>query len=299
MDRLENPAPLSALLAASKQSENARPPRSPHRLIVNADDFGRSHSINPAVIRAHREGILTSASLMVNEPGCAEAVALARENPRLGVGLHLTLLLGHSALPREKIPGLVNAAGEFSRSPFGAGFRYFCNRRLREQLRAEIHAQFDRFQATGLPLDHVNGHLHLHLHPVVFGLLMEDAEKLGIRRMRFTRDCLARSRRMTRGRWLYRIFHAAIHAWLSGRAGAPLRQRGIKHAQITFGLLQDSHVDEEYVLKLLPELPPGDSELYSHPSLDAFKHELDALVSPRVKDRIEQLGIELIRYQDL
>jgi hypothetical protein len=128
---------------------------------------------------------------------------------------------------------------------------------------------------------------------------MEDAEKLGIQRMRFTRDCFARSRRMARGRWLYRVSHALIHKWLSSRAREPLRQRGIRHTQITFGLLQDSHVDEEYVLKLLPELPPGDSELYSHPSLDEFKHEFDALVSPRVKEQINQLGIELVRYQDL
>jgi predicted glycoside hydrolase/deacetylase ChbG (UPF0249 family) len=141
--------------------------------------------------------------------------------------------------------------------------------------------------------------LHLHLHPVVFGILMADAEKLGIQRMRFTRDCLARSRRMASGRWFYRISHALIYEWLSHRAREPLRQRGIQHAQITFGLLQDSHVDEEYILKLLPELPPGDSELYSHPSLDEFKHEFDALVSPRVKEQINQLGIELIRYQDL
>ena len=273
-------------------------PRS-RRLIVNADDFGRSHSINEAVIRAHREGILTSASLMTNEPGFDEAVKLANENPKLGVGLHLTLLCGHSALPPEKIPGLVNPRGEFSENPVATGFRYFFNRSLREPLRAEIHAQFARFHATGLPLDHVDGHLHLHLHPVVFGILMADAEKLGIQRMRFTRDCLARSRRMARGRWFYRISHAAIYQWLSNRAREPLRQRGIKHAQITFGLLQDSHVDEEYVLKLLPELPPGDSELYSHPSLDEFKHEFDALVSPRVKEQINRLGIELIRYQDL
>jgi hopanoid biosynthesis associated protein HpnK len=269
------------------------------RLIVNADDFGRSHFINQAVIRAHREGILTTASLMVNEPGFDEAVKLAKENPKLGVGLHLTLLCGHSALPPENIPGLVNPRGEFSHNAVGAGFQYFFNRRLREPLRAEIHAQFARFHATGLPLDHVNGHLHLHLHPVVFRMLMDDAEKLGIRQMRFTRDCFARSRRMARGRWFYRVSHAAIYEWLSSRAREPLRQRGIKHAQITFGLLQDSHVDEEYVLKLLPELPPGDSELYSHPSLDEFKHEFDALVSPRVKEQINQLGIELIRYQDL
>ena len=273
--------------------------RSPRRLIVNADDFGLSSSVNEAVIRAHREGILTTASLMVNEPGFEEAVKLAKENPRLGVGLHLTLLMGHAAMPPEKIPGLVNARGEFSDSPVGAGMGYFFKRGLRGQLRAEIHAQFGRFHATGLPLDHVNGHLHLHLHPVIFKILMDDAEPLRIRHLRLTRDCLARGRRMSRGHLFYKVSHAAIFEFLSSRARKRLAARQIRHAQTTFGLLQDSRVDEEYVLKLLSELPDGDSELYSHPSLGKFKHEFNALVSPRVREQIEKLGIELIRYQDL
>jgi hopanoid biosynthesis associated protein HpnK len=276
-----------------------RTPNSGRRLIVNADDFGRSHSVNEAVVRAHCEGILTTASLMVNEPASDEAIARARENPKLGIGLHLTLLCGKSTLPPERIPGLVNARGEFGNRPVDVGMSYFFKHDLREQLRAEIHAQFARFRATGLPLDHVNGHLHLHLHPTIFGILMEDAASLGIRHLRLTRDCLSRSRRMARGRWFYRVSHAVIYEWLSRRARGPLQQRGIRHAQITFGLLQNARVDEEYVLKLLPELPPGDSELYSHPSLDEFKHEFEALVSPRVKERVEKLGIELIRYQDL
>lgn len=271
----------------------------PRRLIVNADDFGLSSSVNAAVIQAHRNGILTTASLMVNEPGCAEAVRLAQENPRLGTGLHLTLLMGHSALAPAAIPGLVNARGEFSNSPVGVGMNYFFKGKLRSQLRAEIHAQFEKFHDTGLKLDHVNGHLHLHLHPVIFSILMEDAGKLGIRHLRLTRDCLARSRRMASGRWFYRVSHAGIYEWLSHRARRPLEQRGIRHAQITFGLLQDSHVDEDYILKLLPELPAGDSELYSHPSLDKFKHEYEALVSPRVKALVAAQGIQLIRYQDL
>src|SRR4051794_11109094 len=95
------------------------------RLIVNADDFGRSHSINQAVIRAHRDGILTTASLMVNEVAFDEAVMLAKENPRLGVGLHLTLICGSSALPQEKIPSLVNAAKEFPNNPAAVGMKYF------------------------------------------------------------------------------------------------------------------------------------------------------------------------------
>jgi len=274
-------------------------PKTIRRLIVNADDFGRSDSINQAVIRSHREGILTTTSLMVNEPACERAVALARENPRMGVGLHLTLLMGHSALKPSKIPGLVNSQAEFSNNPVQVGMAYFFRRGLRAQLRAEIHAQFQRFRATGLPLDHVNGHLQMHLHPVVFQILMDDAAELGITHLRLTRDCLARSRRMARGRWLYRVSHAAIYEWLSQRARQPLRERGIKHAEITFGLLQNALVDEDYLLKLLPDLPEGDAELYSHPSLDEFKNEFQALISPRVKERVAGLGIRLIRYQDL
>jgi len=66
-----------------------------------------------------------------------------------------------------------------------------------------------------------------------------------------------------------------------------------------FGLLENARVTEQYIVKLLPELPEGDSELYSHPSLDEFKHEYEALISPRVLDAIRAEQIELIRYQDL
>ena len=129
-------------------------PETARRLVVNADDFGRSASINEAVIQAHQDGILTSASLMVNEPALEEAVALARKNPRLGVGLHLALSHGHSILPPEKIPGLVNSSGEFSDRAAATGLRYFMHRELRAQLRDEIQAQFTKFCATGLALDH-------------------------------------------------------------------------------------------------------------------------------------------------
>ncbi len=267
-------------------------------MIVNADDFGRSRSINAAVIRAHREGILTTASLMVNEAS-DEAVALAKENPRLGVGLHLTLLCGHSALPRVKIPGLVNHRQEFGDNPAVVGFRYFFARYLHEQLRDEMAAQFDRFRATGLPLDHVNGHLHLHLHPTVFAILMENAAAWGITHLRLTRDPFWFNARLARGHWFYRASHALIHHVLGGRAHPVLQRKAIKHTGVVFGLLQNARVDETYVLKLLNILPPGDSELYSHPSLDQFKNEFDALVSPRVKALVEAQGIRLIRYQDL
>ena len=274
-------------------------PAPTRRLIVNADDFGRSASINTAVIRAHRDGILTTASLMVNEPAFTEAVQLAKENPKLGVGLHLTLLMGHATLPPAQIPGLVNARGEFSNAPAATGVRYFFRRELRAQLRAEIHAQFARFRATGLPLDHVNGHLHLHLHPVIFRILMEDVAALGLTHLRLTREPFWMDVPLARGQRLDRAVHALLFFFLSWNARARLRRMNIRHPPRVFGLLQNARVNEEYISKLLPVLPPGDSELYSHPSLDEFRPEFDALVSPRVKALVASEKIQLIRYRDL
>ena len=273
--------------------------QAPRRLIVNADDFGRSRNVNQAVVCAHREGILTTASLMVNEEGFHEAVALAREHPGLGIGLHLTLLCGHSTLSSHRIPGLVNGYGKFRSCPVAAGLRYFADRSLRSQLEAEISAQFDKFRNTGLPLDHVNGHLHLHLHPIIFEILARHAAAWGITHMRLTRDPFWLNLKLAGGRWLYRMSHALIYRCLSARARNIMQRLAIRHTRSVFGLLQHARVDENYVTRLLPRLPAGDSELYSHPSLDEFDHELRALISPRVKALARDLGIELIRYRDL
>jgi len=269
------------------------------RLIVNADDFGRSHSINQAVVRAHREGILTSASLMVCGEAAGEAIELARQNPRLGVGLHVSLVCGTSALPSGAIPGLVDAGGHFSDHSVASGIRYFFRPELRAQLEREIEAQFERFRLTGLPLDHVNGHLHFHMHPVVFGILMRRARDCGITHFRLTSDRFRLNLRLASGKIFYRASHALIFVLLAPRARSVLRQRGIKHTAAVFGLLQNARVDGEYITRLIPRLPPGDSELYSHPSLDEFKNEFEALISPRIRSLIQQHNVRLIRYQDL
>jgi hopanoid biosynthesis associated protein HpnK len=269
------------------------------RLIVNADDFGRSHAINQAVLRAHHEGILTTASLMVNGAAAEEAVALAHRNPRLGVGLHLTLASGRSALKPTQIPGLVDNHLHFTNYPVWAGLKYFFRPALRHQLRHEIDGQFQKFRRTGLPLDHLDGHLNLHLHPTVFGLLLRHARDWDIKRLRLTRDPFWLNLRLASGRWFYRASHALIFSWLAQHHHHALRQSGVRHTRAVFGLLQSGRVNEDYLLRLLPRLPAGDSELYSHPSLDNSHHELDALISPRVKSLAEELGVQRIRYQDL
>ena len=269
------------------------------QLIVNADDFGRSTSINQAVIRAHTEGVLTTASLMVNEPRCHEAVSLAASHPTLGVGLHLSLVLGRSGLSGDRVPALVNARNEFRSGPVASGMRFFFLPSLRGQLREELHEQFRRFGETGLLLDHLNGHLHLHLHPVVLDLIMQDAKALGIRRVRLTADPLRLNLAISRGHYLYRFSHALIYRVLSARARRAFARQGIRHTGYVFGLLQNARVSERYIMALLPRLPDGDSELYSHPSLDEFREEFEALISPSVLAEVRRLGIRLIRYQDL
>lgn len=268
------------------------------RLIVTADDFGGSASINGAVLRAHQQGILTCASLMVNGQAFDHAVEIAKANPRLGVGLHLTLCCGRSTLGPEQIPDLINEDRTLPHSAVAAGFAYFFSRGLRPQLETEIEAQFDKFEKTGLRMDHVNGHLHFHLHPVVLPIVIQQAKKRDVKGIRLTYPVEVEWKLGT-GRWLYRTSHWRIFRTLSNQARVKLRKESMRHTDQVFGLLEDSRVTKDLVRRLLQRLPAGESELYSHPSLDEFEHEYEALVSPATKKELAEQGIELIRYQDL
>ena len=139
----------------------------PPRLIFNADDLGLAGPVNAAIEQAHREGVLTAASLMIGEPAAAEGVEVARRNPRLAVGLHLTLTDGTPTLPPERIPALVQANGRFRDDMAGLGLTLAVSGAARAQLRAEVAAQCAAFRATGLECDHLNAHKHYHLHPVI------------------------------------------------------------------------------------------------------------------------------------
>jgi hopanoid biosynthesis associated protein HpnK len=269
------------------------------RLIVTADDFGSSTSANSAVERAHREGILTSASLMVNGNRANEAVDIARRNPVLAVGLHLVLVCGRSTLKPSEIVGVVDPKFQFSPNPIRAGIRYFFRKSMQPFLRQETHAQFREYRMSGLPLDHVNGHLNFHLHPTIFNFLKKDHAELGIRAIRLTRDPFLQNLRLAGGRYFYRSSHAFIFDRLSRRAEKSLERRNIRYADATYGLLQNDRITEKFVIGLLRDLKPGTWELYCHPDLGNHAHELEALVSPRVKDVIRERGIVLCRYSDL
>jgi hopanoid biosynthesis associated protein HpnK len=284
------------------------------RLIVSGDDFGAAPEVNAAIVRAHVEGILTSTSLMVTGDAAAEAVTLARAHPSLAVGLHLVLVQGRPVAPLADVPGLVTPRGEFRRQPVATGIRYAWQCVFgagRAELRREIEAQLRAFVSTGLPLAHVDGHLNMHLHPMVLSILIELAPAYGIRAVRLLREDLAAALRYDRryaGRKVAEdLVFRALAAWATPR----LRAAGIVTADRAYGMHQTGHVDEAYLLALIASLPPGTSEVYCHPAIGqpaalapyqtAYDHdgETAALTSPRVRAAIRAAGIELVSYPQL
>ncbi len=234
------------------------------KLIVTADDFGLSLAVNDAIEEAHQRGVLGTASLMVGEKEASDAVARARRLPSLRVGLHLVLVNGTPVSPPESIPDLVDPRGQFSPNLFRAGITFFFSPGVRRQLEKEIRAQFQAFQRTGLPLDHLNCHNHMHLHPTIGGLILKVGREFGLRAVRYPYEPVFASWRASRkalGRkclsWIF------LGPWL-----ALLRKQlggaGVRSNHFVFGMNDSGNMTLDLVLRFLQYLPPGsDRNLFS------------------------------------
>ena len=232
-------------------------------VVFTADDFGLSESVNQAVERAHRDGILNAASLMVAGPAAADAVRRARALPTLRVGLHLVLVEGPAALPPAEIPDLVDAAGRFPSDQFRLGVRYFFRPRVRRQLAAEIRAQFAAFAASGLTLDHANAHKHMHLHPTVGRLMIDIGREFGLRSVRVPAEPPAV---LARCGTRVGLGGLALYHW-TRLLRRQVRAAGMDAADHCFGIAWTGHMAGERIRRLLAELPAGSSEIYFHPAI--------------------------------
>jgi len=236
------------------------------RIVFNADDFGLDVAVNEAVESAFRDGLLTSASLMVAAPAAADAVARARRLPGLGVGLHLTLVDGRPTLPAAELPDLVDAQGHFAADLWRRGFRYFFLPRVRRQLAAEIRAQFEAFAATGLPLDHANAHKHLHIHPTVLRLLLEIGKDYGLKWVRLPWEPLRLKRCMERLSWQDSLGALLLSPWVR-RMRRRIRAAGMACNEILVGLQATGRMDGMALSRALQCLPEGVlAEVYLHPA---------------------------------
>jgi hopanoid biosynthesis associated protein HpnK len=256
------------------------------QLIITADDFGAATEVNDAVEQAHRDGILTAASLMVSAPAAADAVARAKTMPKLRVGLHLTLVDDCPTLPAAQIPGLVDSDGMFHSDMARAGAAMFFLPSVRKQLAAEIEAQFKAFAATGLTLDHVNTHKHFHMHPTIASQMLKIGTRYGMNatRVPFETDnplavCLRRS----------------------------YRAKGMRVADRVYGLKHSGAMTKERLGTILDALPDGLSEIYMHPATGPYpgsakgyrySEELSALTDVQIIEKIKSSGIACGGFAD-
>jgi hopanoid biosynthesis associated protein HpnK len=280
-------------------------------LIVTGDDFGVSSLVNRAIIQAHQQGILTAASLMVNGGAFQEAVTLARENPRLAVGVHITLVRGTSTFSPGDLFPLVDRSGQFSENPVFAGLRYFFEKGAGPLLEKEMEAQIQKFLSAGLVPSHVDGHLQLHVHPTILGILLRLAQKYSIPAVRLPREPLVVNLKADHRNPGLKFFHYFVYRWLCAHAERKLRSLRLIFPDRFFGLLACGHMNESYLLRIIDSLEPGVTEMGLHPALALpselkkyaphyeYENELQALLSPKVLERIQARNIRLANYLTL
>lgn len=247
------------------------------RLIVNADDFGRTAGINRGIALAHRTGVVTSATLMVNYAPAREAAELAAPCPRLGLGLHLALTGGVTTLPPEQVASLVDSAGRLPAKPEGL------QRARPEEVLAEARAQLRRFrEIVGRNPTHLDSHHHSHRLPVVLEAMLRLAgeEVLPVR-------CASPQMRDT------------------------LRAAGVRTTDAFVESFYDEDATLTGLLAILGGLGEGTTELMCHPAYAdpellatssyaaARERELSVLSSPEVLGAVRDLEVELINFTEL
>lgn len=274
-------------------------------LVITADDFGLAREVNAGILAAHRDGILTAASLMVGSPAAAEAVAMARATPSLRVGLHLVLIEAEPVLPPSRIPGLVGPDGRFRSDMAAYGPALFFSPALRRELADEIEAQFAAFAATGLPLDHVNAHKHFHMHPAIAAEIVRLGRRHGARAVRTPvepLDVLARVEPVARG------LEARIAAPFARRLDRQMRRAGFATPAQVFGLAWTGAMTTTRIAGLLAHLPDGLTEIYTHPATAGgfagaapgyrYAEELAALTSPQARAALAASGARTGGFAD-
>jgi predicted glycoside hydrolase/deacetylase ChbG (UPF0249 family) len=259
------------------------------RLIVNADDFGLHPAINQAVIAGHRDGIITSCSLLAfaGEPSFAEAVALSHETPTLDVGLHFALV---------GLPGLP------------PGYRDFVASRLTgcfpdSRIETLLNRQIDLLEAQGIHPSHIDSHQHLHALPSIMRIVCRVARQRGIAAVRLPRETGRLDAPAGR-----RLASRALSA-VAGRAAREIELGGLWRPDHFLGMAVSGHLDEAHLLALIDQVPEtGVTEVLCHPGSDNrvlgavydwgydWEGECAAVCSAAVREALVKRRIELTTF---
>ncbi len=254
------------------------------RLIINADDFGFTRDVNEGIVHAHREGVLTSTTLMANGEAFDDAVRLAKETPTLDIGAHLVLVQGNSVLDGRPLP-------ESPRQLLGVLAKRGLN------VYAELKAQIEKIRAAGLSISHLDSHKHTHLVPSVFKAVVKLAGEFGITWVRLPLDTTVR---------LGKPLTAAGNRYYRKLT----RGTSVRFTDHFLGFQLTGSLTEESMARALNRLQEGVTEFMCHPGYlgDELKQartrlkesrlvELEALTSPRIRAIIAEKQIQLGPFQ--
>jgi predicted glycoside hydrolase/deacetylase ChbG (UPF0249 family) len=268
------------------------------RLVVNADDFGMSPSISRGIVRAHRDGIVTSTSLLGNCDDLDDTRVTLAQAPELGVGVHLALVGGSPVADPATVPSLLAESGRFHAR--GAEFIAAWMKRQIDpaDVEREFDAQVTRVRAAGITVDHLDTHHHLGFLPAVGRSVENVARKHGIGAIRSEIEAPTLS-------WVTDPRRGLKASVLTGLNWLTRRQLGARrHSAQSWGYVESGRLDEVRVLEIIGRIGPGTHELICHPGEEQtpiydYTGELRTLTSAKVRRALDQRGITLCRWGDL
>ncbi|RLB10618.1 MAG: hypothetical protein DRG39_05950 [Deltaproteobacteria bacterium] len=262
-------------------------------LLITADDFGKSPETNRAIKIGTEEGMLTSASLMVVGDKWEEAVEIAQEKD-MDIGLHVSLTEGKGIFLNKRM----------DISPSLRGFSaQFCKKTI-SWIEKEISLQIKRLALTGLSFSHVDSHHHIHIHPRISKVLLRICKEYGIKSIRLPYEPWHISSPICNTHYLRNLFYMLTFSCLSRRLARGIRSAGLISADGVFGLYKTGEITEDWLLLLLERLQgvEGVFEIYLHPEDKRNSpgyNELKSITSPKVMDKIKEIGAKLIGFSDL
>ncbi|HET6146425.1 MAG TPA: ChbG/HpnK family deacetylase [Polyangia bacterium] len=277
------------------------------RLVVNADDFGMTAEISRGIVRAHREGIVTSTSLLGNCADLDATRALLAQAPELGVGVHLALIGGRPVLDARTLPSLTDGTGAGTFLARSSDFvaRWMKNQIDAREVEREFDAQIERARSAGVAPDHLDTHHHLGFLPAIGQAMEAAARRHGIPGIRtlFEKPTLS---------WVADPARGLEAGLLTGLGWLSRRRMGmLRHGPQSWGFVESGRLDEVRILEIIGRLAPGAHELICHPAESDLvardaggrtyhgAEELAALCSDRVRGALTRRGINLCRWKDL
>jgi hopanoid biosynthesis associated protein HpnK len=285
------------------------------RLIINADDFGLTSGVNRAIVEAHLQGIVTSATLMANGGALQEAIQLAQSAPRMSVGCHVVLVDGTPLSDRSKIQSLLDSKnGDRS---FLTALSSFALKCLRGQLadnemEAEATAQVRKLQSLGIAVSHLDTHKHTHMFSQVLRPLLRAAKNCGVHAIRNPLEPIRLGeiagqptlwKRWGQVRILNRLAHEFHNA---------VKEAGMVTPDGTLGIVATGVMNERILKAIIERIPDGTWELVCHPGYNdddlaragtrlraSRVQELELLKSPRVREELDKHKVDLISYREI